>query len=82
MEYKDKATDEIKVERKKSKATSESSVGMQILEIAFIKQYIIANKNLGNAHYDHVEKEYADAIKQARKEYAETGDITLNGVLL
>ena len=69
---------------KKSKTTSETSTWMKVLEIAFIKEYILEQNNLGDqyAKSEETRTTYKQAIEWARESFKKTGDFKLNGELL
>ena len=67
-----------------SKTTSETSTWMKVLEIAFIKEYILEYNNLGDqrAKSEETRTTYKQAIEWARESFKKTGDFKLNGELL
>ena len=69
---------------KESKTTSETSTWMKVLEIAFIKEYILEYNYLGDrkAKSEEARTIYKQAIQWARESFKKTGDFTLNGELL
>ena len=69
---------------KKSKTTSETSTWMKVLEIAFIKEYILEQNNLGDqdAKSEETRTTYKQAIESAKESFKKTGDFQLNGELL
>ena len=69
---------------KKSKTTSETSTWMKVLEIAFIKEYILEHNYLGDQKAESKETRaiYKQAIEWARESFKKTGDFKLNGELL
>ena len=68
----------------KSKTTSETSTWMKVLEIAFIKEYILEQNNLGDqdAKSEKTRTTYKQAIESAKESFKKTGDFQLNGELL
>ena len=69
---------------KEFKTTSETSTWMKVLEIAFIKEYILEYNYLGDQRAESKETRtiYKQAIEWARESFKKTGDFTLNGELL
>ena len=69
---------------KESKATSKTSTWMKVLEIAFIKEYILEHNYLGDqkAKSEETRTTYKQAIEWARESFKKTGDFKLNGELL
>ena len=69
---------------KESKTTSETSTWMKVLEIAFIKEYILEHNYLGDQRVESKETRaiYKQAIEWARESFKKTGDFKLNGELL
>ncbi|MFC2696170.1 MAG: hypothetical protein ACFN4U_03945 [Candidatus Absconditicoccaceae bacterium] len=69
---------------KESKTTSKTSTGMKVLEIAFIKEYILEHNYLGDqkAKSEETRTTYKQAIEGARESFKKTGDFKLNGELL
>ena len=67
-----------------SETTSKTSPWMKILEIAFIKEYILEQNNLGDQHAKSEETRtiYKQAIESAKESFKKTGDFKLNGELL
>jgi len=65
-----------------SKATSDTTVWMKILEIAYIKQYVLENPLLAIAAEIEVRKLYEQAIEEAKESFKKTWDFQLNGKLL
>ena len=69
---------------KESKTTSKTSTWMKVLEIAFIKEYILEHNYLGDqkAKSEETRTTYKQAIEWARESFKKTGDFKLNGELL
>ena len=69
---------------KESKTTSKTSTWMKVLEIAFIKEYILEHNYLGDqrAKSEETRTTYKQAIEWARESLKKTGDFKLNGELL
>ena len=67
-----------------SETTSKTSPWMKILEIAFIKEHILEQNNLGDqdAKSEETRTTYKQAIEWARESFKKTGDFQLNGELL
>jgi hypothetical protein len=57
---------------------------MKVLEIAFIKEYILEQNNLGDqdAKSEETRTTYKQAIESAKESFKKTGDFQLNGELL
>ena len=66
---------------KESKTTSKTSTWMKVLEIAFIKEYILEHNYLGDqkAKSEETRTTYKQAIEWARESFKKTGDFKLNG---
>ncbi|HOQ78826.1 MAG TPA: hypothetical protein PLW94_01195 [Candidatus Absconditabacterales bacterium] len=67
-----------------ARTTSETTIGMRVLEIAFIKKYILEHQYLNDkrAKNEEAKNRYSQAIQDAKKSFEQTGDFQLNSELL